>query len=150
MRCPYCHHGETEVKDSRDTEDDRIRRRRQCSKCHKRFTTYEQAEKEDLFVIKKDGRREKFERRKLLGGLEKSCEKRPVPREKIEEMADWVESKLRKSGKKEVSTSQIGELVMDRLRKTDEVAYIRFASVYRSFADVESFEQALKHLKKKK
>lgn len=150
MQCPYCAHKESDVIDTRDTDDYRIRRRRECSKCKRRFTTYEEVEKEDLFVIKKDGRREKFERRKLLSGLEKSCEKRPVPREKVEEMADWVEGKLRKSGKKEVSANEIGELVMERLRKVDEVAYIRFASVYRSFADVESFEQALKHLKKKK
>ncbi|MCX6769733.1 MAG: transcriptional regulator NrdR [Candidatus Micrarchaeota archaeon] len=150
MRCPICAHGETDVIDTRDSEDFRIRRRRQCAKCKRRFTTYEEIEKEELFVIKKDGRREKFIRQKLLSGIEKSCEKRPVSREKIEEMADWVESKLRKSGKKEVSTTQIGGLVMERLHKVDAVAYIRFASVYRSFADVESFEEALKKLKKKK
>jgi transcriptional repressor NrdR len=150
MRCPYCTHRETDVIDTRDTDDFRIRRRRQCGKCKRRFTTYEEVEKEDLFVIKKDGRREKFDRHKLLSGLEKSCEKRPVSREKIEQVADFVEVRLRKTGKKEVSANQIGELVMERLRKVDEVAYIRFASVYRSFADVESFEDALKKLKKKK
>ena len=150
MRCPFCTHTETDVIDTRDTDELRIRRRRQCAKCKRRFTTYEEIEKADLFVIKKDGRREKFDRHKLLSGLEKSCEKRPVSREKIEEMAGFVETKLRKMGKKEVSTTQIGELVMERLRKVDEVAYIRFASVYRSFADVESFEDALKKLKKKK
>ncbi|MFA6214736.1 MAG: transcriptional regulator NrdR [Candidatus Micrarchaeia archaeon] len=150
MRCPYCSHSESDVVDSRDTDDFRIRRRRECSKCKRRFTTYEEVDKEDIFVIKKDGRREKFDRKKLLGGLEKSCEKRPVSREQIEEMANWVEGRIRKAGKKEIATNEIGELVMERLRKVDDVAYIRFASVYRSFADVESFEQALRHLKKKK
>jgi len=150
MRCPYCTHTETDVIDTRDTDDYRIRRRRECNKCKKRFTTYEEVEKEDLFVIKKDGRREKFERRKLLSGIQKACEKRPVPVEQTEEIAAWVEARLRKGDKQEVKTDEIGELVMERLRKVDEVAYIRFASVYRSFADVESFEQALKNLKKKK
>jgi len=150
MRCPYCSHSESDVVDSRDTDDFRIRRRRECAKCKRRFTTYEEVDKEDIFVIKKDGRREKFERRKLLAGLEKSCEKRPVSREQIEEMANWVEGKLRKSGKKEVATEGIGELVMERLRKVDDVAYIRFASVYRSFTDIDSFEDALRKLKRKK
>jgi transcriptional repressor NrdR len=150
MRCPYCNHSETEVVDSRDTDDYRIRRRRQCGKCKRRFTTYEEVDKEDIFVIKKDGRREKFERRKLLSGIEKACEKRPVSREQIEEMANFVEGRIRKSGKKEVATSQIGELVMEKLHKADKVAYIRFASVYRSFADVESFEDVLRKLKRKK
>ena len=150
MRCPYCSHSETDVVDSRDTDDHRIRRRRECAKCRRRFTTYEGVEKEDLFVIKKDGRREKFDRHKLLSGFEKSCEKRPVPREQIEEMANFVEGKLRKSGKKEIATSEIGELVMERLHKVDDVAYIRFASVYRSFTDIDSFEDALRKLKRKK
>jgi transcriptional repressor NrdR len=138
------------VVDSRDTDDFRIRRRRECAKCKRRFTTYEGVEKEDLFVIKKDGRREKFDRKKLLGGFEKSCEKRPVSREQIEEMANWVEGKLRKAGKKEIATSEIGELVMERLHKVDDVAYIRFASVYRSFTDIDSFEDALRKLKRRK
>ena len=150
MKCPFCNHSETDVIDTRDTEDFRIRRRRECAKCRRRFTTYEEVEKEDLFVIKKDGRREKFDRRKLLSGLEKSCEKRPVSREKIDAMADWVEARLRKTNKQEVSSSAVGELVMQRLRAVDEVAYIRFASVYRSFADVDSFEKALRTLRKKK
>jgi len=150
MRCPYCSHTETDVVDSRDTDDFRIRRRRECAKCKRRFTTYEEVDKEDIFVIKKDGRREKFERRKLMSGLERSCEKRPVSREQIEEMANWVEGKLRKSGKKEIATNGIGELVMERLRKVDDVAYIRFASVYRSFTDIDSFEDALRKLKRKK
>jgi transcriptional repressor NrdR len=150
MKCPYCSHRESDVVDSRDTDDFRIRRRRQCAKCGRRFTTYEEVEKGDLFVIKKDGRRERFDRHKLLTGIGKSCEKRPVSREKIEEMANWVEGKLRKGGKKEISTSAIGELVMERLRKADDVAYIRFASVYRSFTDIDSFEDALRKLKRKK
>jgi transcriptional repressor NrdR len=150
MRCPYCSHSETDVVDSRDTDDFRVRRRRECAKCKRRFTTYEEVDKEDIFVIKKDGRREKFDRHKLMSGLEKSCEKRPVSREQIEEMANWVEGKLRKSGKKEIATNDIGELVMERLRKVDDVAYIRFASVYRSFTDIDSFEDALRKLKRKK
>ncbi|MFA5930516.1 MAG: transcriptional regulator NrdR [Candidatus Micrarchaeia archaeon] len=150
MRCPYCAHSESDVVDSRDTDDFRIRRRRECAKCRRRFTTYEEVDKEDIFVIKKDGRREKFDRHKLMSGLERSCEKRPVSREQIEEMANWVEGKLRKSGKKEIATDAIGELVMERLRKVDDVAYIRFASVYRSFTDIDSFEDALRKLKRKK
>ena len=150
MRCPYCAHSETNVVDSRDTDDLRIRRRRECAKCGRRFTTYEEIDKEDIFVIKKDGRREKFDRHKLLAGLAKSCEKRPVSRERIEEMANWVEGRIRKGGKKEIATNDIGEFVMERLRKVDDVAYIRFASVYRSFTDIDSFEDALRKLKRKK
>jgi len=150
MKCPYCSHRESDVVDSRDTDDCRIRRRRECAKCRRRFTTYEEVDKEDIFVIKKDGRREKFDRHKLLAGLGKSCEKRPVSRERIEEMANWVEGKLRKGGKREIATDAIGELVMERLRKVDDVAYIRFASVYRSFTDIDSFEDALRKLKRKK
>lgn len=150
MRCPFCTNKGTEVVDTRDTEDYRIRRRRECSKCKRRFTTYEEIEKEDLFVIKKDGRRERFDRHKLLNGLEKACEKRPVSRVQIEAIADGVEAKLRKASSSDVTTSLIGELVMEKLRKADDVAYIRFASVYRSFTDIDSFEAALKNLKKKR
>ncbi len=150
MKCPFCQHKDTDVIDTRDTDDFRIRRRRECSKCKRRFTTYEEIEHEDLFVIKKDGRREKFDRRKLMGGIDKACEKRPVSREQIETMAAWVEGRLRKSDTREVTTSVIGELVMERLRKIDDVAYIRFASVYRSFTDIDSFEKALRILKTKK
>jgi transcriptional repressor NrdR len=150
MRCPYCTHSETDVIDTRDTDDLRIRRRRECAKCHRRFTTYEEMEKEDLFVIKKDGRREKFDRHKLLTGIQKACEKRPVSIDHIEAIANWVEAKIRKMDKQEIKTSLLGELVMDRLRKVDDVAYIRFASVYRSFTDIDSFEKALRTLKTKK
>ncbi len=148
MRCPYCSHAESEVVDTRDTDDFRIRRRRECKKCARRFTTYEEVEKEDLYVIKKDGRREKFDRHKLLSGIQRACEKLPVPLEKIEEIVNWVESRIRKGDTQEIKTSLIGELVMERMQKVDQVAYIRFASVYRSFADLESFEQALVSLKK--
>ena len=150
MRCPFCTHSETDVIDTRDTDESRIRRRRECAKCGRRFTTYEEIEKEDLFVIKKDGRREKFDRHKLLSGIQKSCEKRPVSVEKCEEIANWVEGRLRKEDRQEVKSSTIGELVMERLRKVDDVAYIRFASVYRSFTDIDSFEKYLKGLKRKK
>lgn len=150
MRCPYCNHGETDVIDTRDTDDSRIRRRRQCAKCERRFTTYEEIEKEDLFVIKKDGRREKFDRHKLRTGIEKACEKRPVSPEQIDGIVNWVEAKIRKGDKREIKTNELGELVIERLHKTDQIAYIRFASVYRSFTDIESFEKALKNLRKKK
>ncbi|MEM4555124.1 MAG: transcriptional regulator NrdR [Candidatus Anstonellaceae archaeon] len=150
MKCPFCHYSETEVVDSRDTSDYRIRRRRECLKCKRRFTTYEEVEKEDIFVIKKDGRREKFDRHKLILGIQKACEKRPVSLEKINEIADKIESKIRRENSLEVKSSKIGELVMDQLRKIDEVAYVRFASVYRSFADIQSFEAVLKSLKKKR
>lgn len=119
-------------------------------KCKRRFTTYEEIEKEDIFVIKKDGRREKFDRHKLIAGIQKACEKRPVSLEKINEIADKIESKIRRENSLEVKSSKIGQLVMDYLRKTDEVAYVRFASVYRSFADIQSFEAVLKSLKKKR
>jgi len=150
MKCPFCTHSETDVIDTRDTDEARIRRRRECAKCKRRFTTYEEIEKEDLFVVKKDGRREKFDRHKLLSGVQKACEKRPVSVEQCEEITNWVEGRLRKNDQQEVKSSEIGELVMDRLRKVDDVAYIRFASVYRSFTDIDSFEKYLKGLKKKK
>ena len=115
MRCPFCQHTDSDVIDTRDTDDYRIRRRRECAKCKRRFTTYEEAEKEDLFVIKKDGRREKFDRHKLLSGIQKACEKRPVSVEQTDEIANWVEAKIRKGDKQEVKTDEIGELVMERL-----------------------------------
>ncbi|MCX8197075.1 MAG: transcriptional regulator NrdR [Candidatus Micrarchaeota archaeon] len=150
MKCPYCYQSDTEVVDSRDTGDFKIRRRRECLKCGRRFTTYEEIEKEDIFVIKKDGRREKFDRHKLITGIQKACEKRPVPLDKINEIADKIESRIRKENSLEVKSSRIGELVMDYLKKIDKVAYVRFASVYLSFSDIESFETVLKSLKKKK
>ena len=148
MECPYCHNIETKVTDSRDTGALSIRRRRECLKCGKRFTTYEHIEMQPIYVIKKDGRREKFERQKIRHGIEKACEKRPVNHEKIEELIEKIEEKTRRSGKEEIESKQIGEYVMEVLKETDHVAYIRFASVYRSFADISSFEEEIKNLTK--
>jgi transcriptional repressor NrdR len=148
MECPYCHNIETKVTDSRDTGALSIRRRRECLKCGKRFTTYEHIEMQPIYVIKKDGRREKFERQKIRHGIEKACEKRPVSHEKIEELIEKIEEKTRRSGKEEIESKQIGEYVMEALKETDHVAYIRFASVYRSFADISSFEEEIKNLTK--
>ncbi|SRR4030042_2556189 len=149
MRCPYCAHEENQVLDSRDSEDlSSIRRRRECLKCDKRFTTYERVEMIDLFVIKKDGRREQFDRNKLLGGIKKACEKRPISMETIDETVDEIEQNLRKRETTEVPSKFIGESVIRRLRSIDKVAYIRFASVYRAFEDVESFEKEVKSLLK--
>jgi len=122
-----------------------IRRRRECLKCKKRFTTYEKIEKEDFFVVKKDGRREKFSREKLEHGIEKAFEKRPVPKEKIDKMINEIEEQLGRKGK-EVKSSAIGELVMKKIKKLDHIAYIRFASVYRDFKDIKDFKQELKEL----
>ena len=148
MECPYCHNVETKVTDSRDTGALSIRRRRECLKCGKRFTTYEHIEMQPIYVIKKDGRREKFERQKIRHGIEKACEKRPVSHEKIEELIEKIEERTRRSGKEEIESKQIGEYVMEVLKETDHVAYIRFASVYRSFADISSFEEEIKNLTK--
>jgi transcriptional repressor NrdR len=148
MECPYCHNIETKVTDSRDTGALSIRRRRECLKCGKRFTTYEHIEMQPIYVIKKDGRREKFERQKIRHGIEKACEKRPVSHEEIEELIEKIEERTRRSGKEEIETKQIGEYVMEALKETDHVAYIRFASVYRSFADISSFEEEIKNLTK--
>ena len=146
MECPYCHHIETKVTDSRDTGSYTIRRRRECLKCNKRFTTYEYIEMTPVYIIKKDGRREKFERNKIKKGLMKALEKRPVSHDKIEEIINIIEDKIRKTGKEEIESSVIGEYVMDQLKKTDQVSYIRFASVYRSFADITFFEKEIKNL----
>ena len=148
MNCPYCNYIESKVTDSRDAGKYAIRRRRECLKCNKRFTTYESIEMEPLYVIKKDGRREKFDRNKIKNGMMKALEKRPVSHEKIEEALDFIEEKIRRLGKEEVETKVIGEYVMDCLKELDQVAYIRFASVYRSFADVSSFEKEVKNLAK--
>ncbi|MFH1106431.1 MAG: transcriptional regulator NrdR [Candidatus Micrarchaeota archaeon] len=151
MKCPYCGHAETSVLDSRDAEDFEItRRRRKCEKCSKRFTTYERVEMVDLLVHKKDGKTEHFDRKKLEAGIRKACEKRPVSQEKIDKMADEIEMELRRRKSTEVSSAEIGELVMRKLKAVDKVAYIRFASVYREFADVEDFETELHRLLKKK
>ncbi len=148
MNCPYCNHIESKVTDSRDTGALSIRRRRECLKCGKRFTTYESIEMSPIYVIKKDGRHEKFDRNKIKNGITKALEKRPVSHEKIEEIVDSIEEKIRRSGKEEIETSLIGEYVMDALKQVDHVGYIRFASVYRSFTDVNSFEKEVKILMK--
>jgi len=148
VRCPYCKSTETKVVDKRETQDQKsTRRRRECLKCKKRFTTYERIEQSDLIVIKKDNRREPFSREKLKSGIVKACQKRPVSYESIENVLNEIESQLRKKNKAEVTSKEIGELVMKKLKKLDKVAYIRFASVYREFQDIRSFEKELKSLK---
>lgn len=151
MKCPYCKSSETKVVDKRDAEDSVvIRRRRECLKCGKRFTTYERVELADIRVIKKDGRRELFDRNKLLRGILKACEKRPISDDSIRNLADEIEAKLRRKEKTEIESKVIGELVTEKLKNLDKVAYIRFASVYRQFKDIGSFEQELKKLNKRR
>jgi transcriptional repressor NrdR len=133
--CPHCGGQESKVIDSRSL-DEGVRRRRQCIACNARFTTYERIQPHDIFVIKKDGRREEFSRDKLLSGIRKACEKRPLPTGAIDKFIDTIEAELYKVGKREVSSSYIGDLVMEGLKKLDHIAYIRFASVYREFADI--------------
>jgi len=144
MDCMYCS-GNTRVTDRRKSPDG-IRRRRECLKCKKRFTTYEKISKGEFFVTKKDGRREKFSREKLEKGIEKAFEKRPISKEKIEKMINEIEEQLMKKGKKEIKSDFIGELVMKKIKKLDNVAYIRFASVYRDFQDVSDFKRELRGL----
>src|SRR5215472_4569250 len=144
MLCPVCRSGDTRVVDSRDDEN-AVRRRRECQACKHRFTTYERAEAPRLFVVKKDGRREPYNREKVLGGIRKACEKRPVSDAQMQEVADVIERELGMRGESEVPSSAVGELVMAALRKLDKVAYIRFASVYREF-DLQSFQQELAQL----
>lgn len=142
MNCPFCGHPETKVIDSRDWAEG-IRRRRECLACGRRFTTVERAELGAVAVVKKDGRRQEFSRDKVLAGVRKACEKRPIPSGAIEALADEVEQAVYALGKAEVPSSFIGELVMERLRALDQIAYIRFASVYRAFADVEDLKAEL-------
>ncbi len=150
MRCPYCDHDGTKVIDTRETAySDVTRRRRECEKCEKRFTTYERVEMLDLRVVKKNSAIETFDRNKLLKGIIKACEKRPIKIEKIEKLVDEIESELRKEEKTEIPSSIIGEKVMDKLKKLDKVAYVRFASVYKEFTDLRSFEKELKKLHKR-
>lgn len=147
MRCPYCGQADTRVLESRPAEyDEVVRRRRECASCLRRFTTYERFEEQPLVVVKKDGRREAFDRNKILRGLIKSCEKRPVSTEAIEGLVHDVERSLREQGEREIPSTAIGEMVMDRLRAIDEVAYVRFASVYRQFTDVRHFQHELERL----
>jgi transcriptional repressor NrdR len=149
MKCPFCRQTKTRVVDKRNLEElDTIRRRRECLSCGRRFSTYERIEWTGVSVIKKDGRRESFSRDKLLAGLLKACEKRPIPRQDVEKMVSVVEAELYNYGSREVPAQVIGELAMDRLKELDKVAYIRFASVYREFTDLRSFEKELRTLKK--
>ena len=150
MKCHYCNNKETKVLDKRETEDLSVtRRRRECLKCKKRFTTYEKAEEFELVIAKKDGKRERFDRHKLLTGIIKACEKRPVSMEKIEKVVEEIESDLRDKVKSEIPSKKIGEMVMRKLRSLDKVDYIRFASVYREFEDLERFEEELGKLQKR-
>ena len=144
MKCPYCGKENSRVIDSRPTDDGAIRRRRQCDDCNKRFTTYEKVETIPLIVIKKDSKREPFDRKKILAGIVRACYKRPVSMDDMQQLADEIENSIYNMGEKEVSTTQIGEMVMDRLKDIDPVAYVRFASVYREFKDVNTFMAELK------
>jgi transcriptional repressor NrdR len=149
MQCPFCGKPNNKVIDTRES-DENIRRRRQCLNCNKRYTTYERIAQTGLMVIKQDARREAFDRQKLMGGLVKACAKRPVPMEAIEAMVDEIELELHTLGKPEVDSQKIGQLVMARLRVLDDVAYVRFASVYRRFADLDSLANEIQRLKERK
>lgn len=147
MKCPFCEHPDTKVIDSRHTEDGHaIRRRRECEKCSRRFTTYEKIEEVVLMVIKKDGSRETFDRNKVMSGIVKACEKRPVSVSDMEKIVDEIERGLNNMMEKEVSSTFIGELIMDKLKDLDEVAYVRFASVYRQFTDINTFISEIENL----
>jgi transcriptional repressor NrdR len=147
MKCPFCNHPNSSVVDSRDSkEGETIRRRRECDACGKRFTTYERVEELLPLVIKKDGRREPFDRKKIVGGIQKACEKRPVSMERIEEAVDRIEREIVELGEKEVPSKEIGERIMRALHDLDHVAYVRFASVYRDFKDVNQFLNELQGL----
>lgn len=147
MHCPFCRAADTRVLDSRDSaEGTIIRRRRECESCKRRFTTYERVEELNPLVVKKDGRREPFDREKLIAGLKKACEKRPVSSEQLDALVQELERKLQETGEKEVNSTLIGELAMKRLHELDEVAYVRFASVYRSFRDIAEFMDELKDI----
>ena len=147
MKCPYCGFGQDRVVDSRESKEaDAIRRRRECERCNRRFTTYERIDEIPYMVVKKDGRRERFDRQKILSGLLRACEKRPVSSKQLEEIVDATETYLVDAPERERSASEIGELIMSRLKGLDTVAYIRFASVYRDFKDVREFKEELEGL----
>lgn len=149
MRCPFCLHMDSKVLDSRQTEEGAsIRRRRECISCGKRFTTYERLDEVPLMVVKKDGRREPFARNKILNGILRACEKRPISLQTIEEMVDKIEREVRANLDQEISSVSIGELVMEHLRELDDVAYVRFASVYRQFKDIDRFIEELQQLRR--
>lgn len=151
MKCPFCGYDDSKVLDTRPTDEgNTIRRRRECLNCQKRFTTYEKIEQSPIMVIKKDGNRQAFDREKIIRGMIKSCEKRPVSAADIEEAVNNIEKKIENSMKKEISSLEIGEMVMDELKDLDEVSYVRFASVYREFKDLQSFIDELENFVKKK
>jgi transcriptional repressor NrdR len=151
MKCPFCNHNEDKVIDSRETQEGAsVRRRRECLNCDKRFTTYEYVEKTPLMVVKKDGRREAFNREKILNGLMRACQKRPVSMERLEKIVQEVESEIQKKFDQEIQSQHVGELVIDKLAKIDDVAYVRFASVYRRFKDVNQFMKELRDILGKK
>ncbi|MGD0049622.1 MAG: transcriptional regulator NrdR [Bryobacteraceae bacterium] len=151
MKCPFCSHLHDRVVDSRESkEGDAIRRRRECLACERRFTTYERIDEVPYMAIKKDGRREKFDRQKVLGGLLKACEKRPISMSRLSDLVNRVEAKVSDSPDREISTTEIGEFLMEGLRELDKIAYVRFASVYRDFQDEEAFFNELKNLMRQK
>ena len=151
MKCPFCNHLEDKVVDSRESkEGDAIRRRRECLACERRFTTYERIDEVPYMAVKKDGRREKFDRQKVLAGLLKACEKRPVGMGKLADLVNQVESKVSDSPDREISTTEIGEFLMESLKDLDKIAYVRFASVYRDFQDEQAFVNELKNLMRQK
>lgn len=151
MRCPFCDHPQSKVIDSRESKNGLcVRRRRECLSCSRRFTTYEKIEEISYMVVKKDGRRQPFDSQKLLRGLLKACEKRPVPLAQLEEIVEEIETKLQDRSDKELNASKIGQIVMRRLKTLDKVAYVRFASVYREFKDVDEFKKELESLLKEK
>lgn len=148
MKCPYCGKENTRVIDSRPTDDSSIRRRRQCDECGKRFTTYEKVETLPLIVVKKDNNREPYDREKIVAGIVRSCHKRPISMKQINDMVDDIEGQIFNMGEKEIPTTTIGSIVMDKLKDLDEVAYVRFASVYREFKDVNTFmDESRRYLK---
>lgn len=149
MKCPYCGKENTRVIDSRPTDDSSIRRRRQCDECGKRFTTYEKVETLPLIVVKKDNNREPYDREKIVAGIVRSCHKRPISMTQINDMVDDIEGQIFNMGEKEIPTTTIGSIVMDKLKDLDEVAYVRFASVYREFKDVHTFMDEIKKILKK-
>ena len=151
MKCPFCNYPETKVLDSRSTEDDKsIRRRRECLKCQKRFTTYENVENIPVYVVKKDGKREPFDKRKVMTGILRSCEKRPISIQQIENVVNDIEKQVYNTMKQEIPSEYIGELVMQSLKEIDDVAYVRFASVYRQFKDINTFMDELQKILKEK
>ena len=150
MKCPYCGYKESKVVDSRPAEDTSIRRRRECLSCERRFTTYETVEVVPMAVIKKDGTRQSFDRSKVLHSMMRACEKRTVPMAELEMIADEIEQNLQSSGVREITTDMVGQQVMEKLRSVDEVAYVRFVSVYRQFKDIDTFLQELTKLRESK